>query len=209
MDARLARTREVLITAIDEALSGDGEKLPSITELCATAGVSRPTFYQHFRDVPALVAAAGADELERLFEDLGAELESEGSTWEQAAPQVVSRLLERLFAAAPYYRRVLAESDAHAFQDRVISFLAARLLVFTPLAEAVDREGDRAHIERTATFLAAGGTWLVVGWLKEGPQRPSVETAADEVSRLLVTSIAAQSGAAAQRRRQDEGGAQQ
>lgn len=194
MDARLARTREVLIAAIDDALRGGGERLPSITDLCASAGVSRPTFYQHFRDVPTLVAAAGADELEGLFEEIGAEADGEAD-WGTTTPRVIGHLLERLFAAAPYYRRVLAESDAHAFQERVISFLAERLVVFTPLAEARERESDGEHVGRVATFLAAGATWLVVGWLKQGERRPSVEVAADEISRLLVTSIAAQTGA--------------
>ena len=194
MDARIVRTREALVQAIDQSLRGGTEKLPTITELCATAGISRPTFYQHFRDVPSLVAAAGVDELQQLFDGVSREL-PDGETWEQTARPVIRDLIQRLFDSGPYYRRVLEESDTHAFQERVVEYLAERMMAFTPLGDAARAGADRAHLARTATFLAAGATWLVVAWLKEGASPASVRAAADEVSQLLVTSIAVQTRA--------------
>ncbi|MGO1957798.1 TetR/AcrR family transcriptional regulator [Microbacterium sp.] len=194
MDARIVRTREALVQAIDQSLRGGTEKLPTITELCATAGISRPTFYQHFRDVPSLVAAAGVDELQHLFDGVSREL-PDGERWEQTAPPVIRDLIQLLFAAGGYFRRVLEESDTHAFQERVVEYLAERMMAFTPLGDAARAGADRAHLARTATFLAAGATWLVVAWLKEGASPASVPAAADEVSQLLVTSIAVQTRA--------------
>lgn len=191
MDARIARSQEALIHAIDTALRGDDEKTPTITELCATAGISRPTFYQHFRDVPALVAAAGVDELQKMFDGVAREL-PEGMTWEEAAPSVIRELVECLFVDGAYYRRVLDASDTHVFQERVVEYLADRLMNFTPLGAAIREGAEPVHLARAATFIAAGATWLVVAWLKQGPGRPVVSAVADEVSQLIVTSVAAQ-----------------
>ena len=191
MDARIVRSREALIQAMDDALRDGDSKLPSITELCAAAGMSRPTFYQHFRDVPALVATAGVDELQKHFGGVVDGL-SIGDDWEQAAPSVIRDLISRLFGEGDYFRRVLEASDTHAFQGSVVDYLTERLLTFTPLGAAVRGGADPVHLARAATFIAAGVTWLVVEWIKQGAERPSVEAAADEVSQLLITSIAAQ-----------------
>ena len=191
MDARIVRTREALIAAIDEALHGDADKLPTITELCQSAGVSRPTFYQHFRDVPALVAAAGVDELLKTFAAASTSPEKK-TAWADGAPRVIRDLLSALFAEGRYYRRVLEESDTYAFQERVIGYLTERMLIYTPLGDARGSGSDDVHLRRIAAFLAAGATWLVVGWIKLGPDRPSPTAAADEVSQLIITSIAAQ-----------------
>lgn len=195
MDARIVRTRESLIQAIDAALHAGDEKLPTITELCAAAGISRPTFYQHFGDVASLVAAAGVDGLQTMFEAVASERPG-GVSSVEATPEFVRNLVERLFADGAYYRRVLDASDTHAFQESVVAYLVERLLAFSPLGEDARDEDDLAHRARAATFIAAGVTWLVVAWIKQGPVRPSVTAAADEVSQLIITSIAAQAGAA-------------
>ena len=168
MDARIVRTREALVQAIDQSLRGGTEKLPTITELCATAGISRPTFYQHFRDVPSLVAAAGVDELQQLFDGVSREL-PDGETWEQTARPVI-----RGSDPAPVRFRPLLPPRARGVGHprvpgaRRRSTLAERMMAFTPLGDAARAGADRAHLARTATFLAAGATWLVVAWLKEG-----------------------------------------
>ena len=198
MDARIVRTRESLIQAIDAALHAGDEKLPSITELCAAAGISRPTFYQHFGDVPSRVAAAGVDGLQKMFDAAASERPPSMSS-EEATPGFIRTLIEQLFSDGDYYRRVLDASDTHAFQESVVEYLVDRLLAFSPLGEGAGDDAERAHRARAATFIAAGVTWLVVAWIKQGPDRPSVAAAADEVTRLLVTSITAQVGAEASR----------
>jgi AcrR family transcriptional regulator len=195
MDARMVRTREALTTAIGDLLVDSEERLPSITDVCSAAGVSRPTFYQHFADVSSLVQAAAVERLLVLFDRVVPD--PAGEQWEATMPRVVSELLDSLFADADFYGRVLRSSNAHAFQERVVEFLAARLLAFSPLGDAVRAGADERRLQRSATFLAAGATWLVVGWLLEADRRPSVPEGAEEIADLLVASITAQRRAAA------------
>ncbi|MWV48807.1 hypothetical protein GRS96_05885 [Rathayibacter sp. VKM Ac-2803] len=189
-DPRLTRSRDLLTAAITTALDRPGDAQPSITELCAAAGVSRPTFYQHFGDVPSLIEAAAVERMHALF--AAATPVSSAQEWEPAVPRVVHGLLDGLLVHADFYRRVLTGGTARAVQESVVAFLARRLLTFSPLAAREPGAGDHARVERFATFLAAGTTWLVVGWLLEGdPRRPVADAAAD-IAELLVTGVASQ-----------------
>lgn len=188
-DPRLTRSREVLLAAITTSLDRPGDEQPSITELCAAAGVSRPTFYQHFGDVDSLVEAAAVDRMHALFAAVVPV--ASGDEWERAVPRVVEGLLDGLLVHDHFYRRVLSGGTARSVQESVVAFLAQRLLTFSPLA-AEDPGGDHARVERFATFLAAGTTWLVVGWLLEGDSRRPVADAATDIAELLVTGVASQ-----------------
>lgn len=187
-DPRPTRSRELLLTAITAVLDRPGDDQPSITDLCAAAGVSRPTFYQHFGDVPGLVEAAAVDRMHALFDSVSPVASEE---WEGAVPRVVRALLDGLLVHADFYRRVLSGGTARAVQESVVAFLAQRLLSFSPLA-ARDPDGDHARVERFATFLAAGTTWLVVGWLLDGDARRPVAAASADIAELLVTGVASQ-----------------
>ncbi|KZX19968.1 TetR/AcrR family transcriptional regulator [Rathayibacter tanaceti] len=189
-DPRPTRSRDLLIAAITTALDGPGDDQPSITELCAAAGVSRPTFYQHFGDVPSLIEAAAVERMHALFGDVVPGVAA--VDWEGTVPRIVRELLEGLLVHANFYRRVLSGGTARAVQESVVAFLVRRLLAFSPLAERAPGGGDHARVERFATLLAAGTTWLVVGWLLDGDaRRPAAEASAD-IAELLVTGVASQ-----------------
>lgn len=189
-DPRLIRSRELLLSAITTALDRPGDEQPSITELCAEAGLSRPTFYQHFGDVPSLIEAAAVERMHALFAAVAPVAPQ--ADWEGAVPRVVRGLLEGLLGHADFFRRVLSGGTARAVQESVVAFLAQRLLTFSPLAERTPGEGDHARVELFAVFLAAGTTWLVVGWLLDGEaRRPAAEASAD-IAELLVTGVASQ-----------------
>lgn len=189
MDSRLVRSRQALIDAITAVLDGPSDAMPSVTELCTAARVSRPTFYQHFGDLPALTEAAAVHRTESLFEAVAPG--GPGDQWQTSAPRVVRELLEGLLAHASFYRRVLAGSGSRSFQEHVVRFLTRRLLTFSPLGDEVRAGSDALQLERFATFLAAGTTWLVVGWILDDASRPSIAEAADEISELLLTGIGA------------------
>jgi AcrR family transcriptional regulator len=190
VDSRLVRSRQALIAAITAALDEPAGVIPSITELCSAAGVSRPTFYQHFGDVPSLIEASAVDRTRALFDAV--DPAAAGERWEISVPRVVRELLDGLLTHSDFYRRVLLGAGSRSFQEHVVAFLTERLLAFSPLGEAARAGADRARLERFATFLAAGTTWLVVGWLVDDASRPSIADAADDISELLVTGVAAQ-----------------
>lgn len=187
-DPRPIRSRELLLSAITTALDRPGDEQPSITELCAEAGVSRPTFYQHFGDVPSLIEAAAVERMHALFGAVAPV--SAHADWEGAVPHVVRGLLEGLLVHADFSRRVLSGGTARAVQESVVAFLAQRLLTFSPLAERAPGGGDHARVERFAVFLAAGTTWLVVGWLLDGEARRPLAEASADIAELLVTGVA-------------------
>ncbi|PPI11393.1 hypothetical protein C5D04_12990 [Rathayibacter sp. AY1D2] len=187
-DPRLTRSRELLLTAITSALDRPGDDQPSITELCGAAGVSRPTFYQHFGDVPSLIEAAAVERMHALFGDVAPG--TAPADWEGAVPRIVRGLLEGLLVHADFYRRVLSGGAARAVQESVVAFLAQRLLAFSPLAERGSGGGDHARVERFAVLLAAGTTWLVVGWLLDGDARRPAASASADIAELLVTGVA-------------------
>ncbi|QWL25316.1 TetR/AcrR family transcriptional regulator [Rathayibacter toxicus] len=190
-DPRLTRSRELLLAAMTDALDREGDNQPSITELCAAAGVSRPTFYQHFGDVPSLIEAASVARMHALFAAVTSGVSPK--SWEGVVPHIVHGLLEGLLVHNDFYCRVLNGGTARAVQESVVAFLAQRLLTFSPLAEY---SGDDASVERFATFLAAGTTWLVVGWLLDGSARRPVAEASADIAELLVTAVASSPRAA-------------
>jgi len=196
MDHGQGRAADALIDAITTMLRND-RPLPSITEVCAASGVSRPTFYQHFGDIPTLVTAAGIERLQALF---AAVAPAPGhADWRRESPRVIEALLTALFEDAPFFQRVLDAAGTHAFQERCVDFLSQRLIVMSAdQSPSTDGEHSRddIHLRRTAVFLAAGATWLVVLWVRMETGRPSPAAAAAEISRLITATLAAQSHSA-------------
>lgn len=180
-DPRTARSREALLEAVTAALETD-DRTPTITELCGAAGVSRPTFYLHFGDVPSLIEAAALARLERLFAEVAPAPESRD--WRETAPRVIRDLLIGLAAHAPFYRRVLTGPANGSFHERVVAYMTARLLQYSPLRDAPDAD---PHARRLAMFLAAGATWLVTRWLLEPAPAETLRATVDELADLLLT----------------------
>src|SRR5699024_12612624 len=71
---RAERSKAALVEAMTDALDAyePGDSL-SIAEISRAAGVSRPTLYQHFGDLPNLMRAAAMVRLVALFESVRSE----------------------------------------------------------------------------------------------------------------------------------------
>lgn len=63
MDVRVAHSRGALKDALRELMVEEEPQDISISRLCKTAGVSRPTFYQHFGTLDDVLAAVVHDRL--------------------------------------------------------------------------------------------------------------------------------------------------
>ncbi len=155
----------------------------SITDVCTLAGVSRPTFYQHFGDIATLVQAAAIERLEQVFDATAA-------VATPAEPTVmltngVRRLMQGLAEHAPFYRRVLEETSVLAVQTLVIDFVAARLLTFVERSGAADPEQIRSRVR----LLAAGAAWLVMEQLGDRRDPDGLESAASRIAQQLAASM--------------------
>jgi AcrR family transcriptional regulator len=160
-DPRWTRSRAVLIQAVTALV--DAGETPTITDVVQRAGVSRPTFYQHFGDLPTALSNAALDRIEAQFADVvvpaGMEVDLDFSR------KTITALLAHLAEHSVFYRAVLADSSARRFTASVIEFVANRILTVSPLWLNPDEDTTTVTNDRV-TVLAAGLVWLITQWLK-------------------------------------------
>lgn len=176
IDPRSARTRRALIEAMSSLLEERDTVDIAITEIVARAGVSRPSFYQHAGDIPALVALAGVERVSTIF--TRSDARTAGLEGDDLARETVRNIVVDLAADREFYRRVLRGS--HDVAARITDFVAARL-----------RE-RRALPDDVLTAIAAGATWLIIRWLDDDtPDTPHVMA-----ERLLIVLLTLSAAAA-------------
>ncbi len=143
-DPRILRSRAQLVDALGTLLHSRDARDVSVSALCAEAGVSRPTFYQHFTSVDD-VAVAG---IERRFADLRARL-VDGP---DAPYRLLVAFLSELDRERETWRRTIGSGNAS--RDAVETWFAQRL------AERAPDAGPVAVRYAAGGFLAAVGAWL-------------------------------------------------
>jgi len=180
-----ARSRSALLDAAKTLLEARPAPEISIKELVDAAGMSRPTFYQHFSDLGSLFAAVGLTRLEETFalvEDSRAG-EAEPTTPE-ALTVLFTELIARMNEHALFYARIHESQGGSAFHAAVVD-ATVEWLRQKPLLE------HWAGAEPEAwEFLAAGVVWSVTRYLAAACRAP--ETTPSPVPDLvrILTSIA-------------------
>ncbi|MCP2030610.1 AcrR family transcriptional regulator [Okibacterium sp. HSC-33S16] len=160
-DPRWTRSRAALIAAVTSLI--DAGESPTITDVVHRAGVSRPTFYQHFGDLPTALSAAALARVESQFVDVaspagvGVDINLTRKT--------ITALLRHLHDHRVFYRAVLSDSSARRFTESVVEFVANRILTVSPLRMKRGEETTVLTADRVAV-MAAGLVWLITQWLK-------------------------------------------
>ena len=140
-DVRVLRSCQALGDALmAELAEGNGLDV-TISALCARAGVSRPTFYQHFASVEDLLGAAMRRRLDHL----------------DATSATFADVLRGLAADRAAY-------GSGIDQARVLPTVFVTLTTWT-----IERiRSQHPHLDPAAVeFAAAGATRLIVSWLRE------------------------------------------
>lgn len=180
-DPRAARSRRALIAAGTALLDERDLEQLSITQVVAAAGVTRPTFYQHFRDLEDLARAAAVARLDSEFERHQPADQGSGDRLPRIEP-LVRELLEHLAAHRDFYRRVLHGPRSSAAVNAAVDLVARRILERSPLLDGV-ADRDSEELRDTVVIISGGIVWLLSGWLGTPlTGRDSVEAMAHRIS---------------------------
>lgn len=190
IDPRALRSRAALIEAVWAHLAVDGGT-PSITDVVKRAGVSRPTFYQHFTDVPDLVRVATLQRLGELFERMPNGLQ--GDSWDDFARARLTLLFGELQRDAVIYLPILSGPAAVPVLSGIVHYLADQFLHHSPLAPCLREGVDEREALARAEFLGAGAVWRVIAWLSSDFMG---ENALEPTVQRFAANILAASGAA-------------
>ncbi|HIW98791.1 MAG TPA: TetR/AcrR family transcriptional regulator [Candidatus Nesterenkonia stercoripullorum] len=188
-DPRFVRSRQALIAAITEILeSGTSPDDVRVSDIARRAGVSRPTFYQHFATVSELTRTTALQRLTDVFAQVPEAVR--GENWSIFIGKTLSLLLGSLRAQRTFFLTVLQGSTGAHLREDITKFISTRLLENSPLAAVISRrEGPDSPQER-AEFLAAGVMWLCVRWLRESDPDP-VDSMVERISALLLAASGA------------------
>lgn len=178
IDPRAQKSRESLIRVMVSALD-ENPQPPSVSELVRRAGASRPTFYQHFGDIPTLMHAAAMARLEGAFTVLPQQASDNPENWTRFAAESFTALFTHLSENRAFYLAVLDGPSGRAAESELTRFLAGRMLGIGTLRDALTRlTGPRAA--RYAEFLSAGLISQVTKDLRDDlPVSAMVETTTD------------------------------
>lgn len=143
-----------MIAAATGLLDERGAPEISIKDVVEAAGMSRPTFYQHFPDLGAVFAAAGLARLEQSLGDLEQPTQAPSGLPDAFAP-VLAVIVDRMKQHAVFYHRVHHSPGYGVYHAGVVAFTAGRLRREPLLQRWAGR--DDVFWE----FLAAGTVWVI------------------------------------------------
>ncbi|WRS29949.1 hypothetical protein U6G28_10605 [Actinomycetaceae bacterium MB13-C1-2] len=172
-----SRSRAKLLAAVTAVLDAteDIERV-TITDIVNRAGLTRPTFYAAFDDLPTAFAAAALARLEDAFADLDAAVGDVDEGRAALMRENFTIVLRRLSDNAEFFARVLRGPGGGIVQARLVEFVASRLRRHSPASVALAR--GPLPVEMTSAALAAGVMWTMLRWLEDDPRMPVPELAA-------------------------------
>ena len=187
LDPRMVRSRAALVAAMTELLDQRGVEDITITDVVRQAGVTRPTFYQHFADILSIARAACFFRLEAAFPpENGHEADANKSTQEllTEVTRDTTAILAHMKERRDFYGRVMRGAGSVELFESLVQFLERRLISDPAMqiqSSVAIAPADRARI------LAGGVVWMVTRWLDSDFQgENSVSAMADRIAGALL-----------------------
>lgn len=187
-DRRSVRTRRALRQALAEEINATGDLTRvTVTAVTERAGVTRRTFYSHFRDIPDLVNQIEAETLAELRAHvvrisechLGQLQESLGR--QEPAPGSIE-LLTCVRERGDYLRPLLGDGGDPAFAERLKRMV--REVVSDRALDGIDLRALGSFFDYYLTFAISAEVGVLIRWL-EGGMRESVGTMARLMTALM------------------------
>lgn len=187
-DRRSVRTRRALRQALAEEIlaSGDLSRV-TVTAVTERAGVTRRTFYSHFKDIPDLVRQIEDETLAEFREPLARIAQSHLDDLRSAldhgepAPGAVE-LLRAVHERGNYLRPLLGNGGDPAFAERIKDL--AHEVIGPRALEGLDLRALGPLFDYYLTFAISAEVGVLLRWL-DGGMRESVHTMACLMTALM------------------------
>lgn len=156
----------------------------TITRIVAAAGLTRPTFYQHFEDVPSALQLAALFRIEASVPHVadGAPDPFAHLPLEEQIVRTGELVLTHLGDNRQFYLAVLEAAPSTLLFDELAERLYARLL---PEVFQNSNEAQTMLVDDLKYVLAGGCVWLMLRWLR-GDLIASPHELASRVAQMLL-----------------------
>ncbi len=187
-DRRSVRTRTALRQALADEIEATGDlSRVTVTSVTERAGVTRRTFYSHFRDIPDLVNQIEEETLAdfrgyvvRISETSLAGLQ-ESLNRQEPAPGSIE-LLRCIAEKGSYLKPLLGDGGDPAFAERIKRMV--REVVQDRALDGLDLRALGSFFDYYLTFAISAEVGVLLRWL-EGGMRESVGTMARLMTALM------------------------
>lgn len=163
-DPRPARTRTAILRAI-ETLERDGGDL-TVSNIVRVAGISRSSFYAHFKDLDQLAV----DLIRGIYDRIG-EIDAKlrpTTPGLDVTRQTVGILLAEIDTHKHLYAAVLGSGMSAVAQRQLLDIFA------TGAKAAIEHSApDSVDVELAAQFLAGGTLGTLIWWITTSPDTPA------------------------------------
>ena len=187
-DRRSVRTRAALRLALAQEIDATGDlSRVTVTAVTERAGVTRRTFYSHYKDIPDLVTQIEDETLSdlRVHVDRIAQIHlgslAESLDERQPAPGSED-LLRSVQERGDYLRPLLGMGGDPAFAERLKSMVYDA--VVGRALDGIDARALGAFFDYYLTFAISAEVGVLLRWL-EGGMRESVEAMARLMTALM------------------------
>ncbi|MDO4399538.1 MAG: TetR/AcrR family transcriptional regulator [Coriobacteriia bacterium] len=179
-DRRITRSRAALREALIELMGECGFEAVTVNDLCARAGLTRGTFYNHYQDKEALLAAFEEEVLRDLefFERRMGDLSMANVLYHIARKQPLPALVEifdYLRTQGDFLHAVLGPGGDVRFAPRLRDTLCTQIV--ESILHEQYRDNPTPFVGYYVAFFASAYLGVITRWIETGMAETSQEMA--------------------------------
>ncbi|MCF2706699.1 TetR/AcrR family transcriptional regulator [Arcanobacterium haemolyticum] len=188
---RLLRSRDKLRSATQNLLDERDSTAITVTDIVKAAGVTRPTFYAAYNDLPTAFADAALHRISAAIEPFTLDSARSNSAIDDGKVvedmhDAYERILSQIEHHSTFYLRAAHAPGGLRILASVNAFIAERLESHSPISSAL--RNSTIPVPSACSALAAGVTWLTLEWL-DSPSRQSPREFAHILRTFVYTTV--------------------